>query len=97
MKIIKVTTATTLVYELLQRDPRLFLTPQQIRASLPQLNGNQISAALFHMHKRKAIDFVAQADGTFWFATPERDDRTTLVHERSPEKKPRNRKRKQPK
>lgn len=90
---IKQTTATTLVLELLRRDERLFLSAKQIREKLPQLNGNQISAALYSLLKYHAVDFVAESDETlFWFARrPEDDTRYRVVEERTPESKPRKR------
>lgn len=88
---LKQTTATTLVLELLRADERLFLSARQIREKLPQLNGNQISAALYSLKDYDAVDFVAENDETlFWFARPPEDDkRYRIVEERTPESKPR--------
>lgn len=90
MRRIKQTTATTLVLELLRRDERLFLTARQLRERLPQLNGNQISAALYSLLKYHAVDFVTQNDGMWWFARRAEDDtRYRVVEERTPETKKR--------
>ena len=61
-------------------------------------NVNQVTAALFHLHKYKAADKVSVSNEPrmihrdFWFVTPETDTRITHVDEREPEKGPRNRK-----
>lgn len=76
--------------ELANRDD--FLTAKRIREAVGG-NPNQISAALIHLRKRKAIDCIVEPDGVaWWFATPDSDDRTSHVDERKPETKPRNRK-----
>lgn len=94
---IKVTTATTLVLEYLQKFDGLFATAKMINAALPQLNGNQVSAALYHLRKYHAADFVVETDKTlWWFARDKQDDqRSKHVDERTPESKKRNRKSKQ--
>lgn len=47
---------------------------------------NQVSAALFHLRARHAVDVVVERDGqAWWFATPGDDDRTKVVDERVPE------------
>lgn len=87
---LRVTTTTTLVLELLTREHDL-LTQQQLRERLPQCNANQVSAALCHLVKRKAVGFLADDVTTLYYATPETDDRTKTVDERTPESKPRKR------
>lgn len=56
---------------------------------------NQASATLHHFFLKRVAAFVADANGTWWFAMPPEDDRRLRhVDERTPEKKPRKRKRK---
>lgn len=51
---------------------------------------HQITAALVHLRKHKAVDCVVEPDGVaWWFATPESDDRRCCVEERVPESRPR--------
>ena len=55
-----------------------------------RLTKNRVAAALHHLKIHKAADFVVNADGTtWWFATPETDDRSRIVESREPEVKPR--------
>lgn len=90
---IKVTTATILVEELLRRDARLFLTGKMVRERLPQLSGNQVSAALYHLKKYGVADFVVEADQSLWWFALDKacDRRTRVVVELTPESKKRRR------
>lgn len=54
-------------------------------------NSNQVSAALIHLRKFRAVDVVVNPDGRgWWFALPPAQDARSTVHgERTPESKPR--------
>lgn len=66
----------------------------QIQERCPGSNRNQIAAALFQLRRHKAVDVIVQDDASYWMATADTDTRSRVVLERSPEKAPRNRKRK---
>lgn len=55
---------------------------------------NQLRAALFMLRRYRAVDVVIEPSGhSWWFALPpEGDTRIRVVAERTPESKPRNRK-----
>lgn len=82
-------TYTHLVLEALVHWPSDFATLRQ----LVQATGatvNQVPAALHHLRKRRAVDVVIESSGDgFWYATPEDDDRTRHLEERTPEERPR--------
>lgn len=80
MKIIRVPAVTFLVFELLRRD---LLTQEQLRKRLPQANGNQVSAALSHLVKHRAVAFLADEVTTLYYATPDTDNRV-YTREESP-------------
>lgn len=81
------TTATTLVMEALVRADD-FRTGRQLQEEL-RLSGNRVSAALYHLLKHRAVEFV-EADRTlWWFATPTSDTRSRVVEEKAPETRPR--------
>ncbi len=64
-----------------------------VRETRSEVVLSHISAACFHLKEHKAIDFVIDGDGrVFWYFTPESDDRSRTVDERTPESKPRKRK-----
>lgn len=84
----------------------LFLKALQARddfMTLPQLrtatgaNGDQATATLHHLCRRKAVSAM-NSDGVLWFyATPESDERTKTLDERVPEEPgSRNRKKRAP-
>ncbi len=85
-------TCTSLVLTaLVARDD--FTSELMLRVALPQLNVNQISATLFHLRRRRAVDVVIEPDGVgWWYATPETDNRAMRYDLRTPESKPRTRK-----
>jgi hypothetical protein len=85
----KVPTSTSIVFEyLVVADD--FRTTQQVKCDTG-LDINHVSASLCHLRKRKAIDAI-DVDGTlFWYPTPENDDRSKVVLERTPEARPRKR------
>lgn len=85
------TTATHLVFELLKADP--YLTARAICTRLPQCSMNQILAALSHMRAYRAVAFETDAGEAYWYATPETDQRTCPREERTPEDKPRRKRR----
>lgn len=86
-KKMKQPTATTLVLEALIRADD-FRTSRQLQAEL-QLDTNHVSAALCHLAKHKAVEFVEADSSLWWFATPETDTRSRVVDERAPEDRPR--------
>ena len=61
-----------------------FATRQDI-AKQTGFTDNQVSAALSHLNNRKAVDFAYSNHVIHWFATPETDNRTKQVRERTPE------------
>ena len=71
-----------------------FLTIAQIQGRCRTSSLNQIRAALFQLRRQRAVDVVIEQDGiSYWMATVETDQRVRVVLERTPEKAPRNRKR----
>lgn len=50
---------------------------------------NRVCCALYHLHKHKCVNFISDANGVWWYATPETVDRCCCVDERTPEVKPR--------
>lgn len=50
---------------------------------------NQVSAAVHHLLKHRATDFISDAMGTWWYLTPETDTRSRTVKLRAPEEHPR--------
>lgn len=83
----KQTTSTTLVLEALIRADD-FHTGRQLKEKLG-LDVNHVSAALYHLRKYRAVDFVETEKTLWWFATPADDLRSRVVYERAPEIKPR--------
>lgn len=84
-------THTHLVLEALTHWSQDFASVHDIMAATGS-QYNQVTAALFHLRKRHAVDVVIEADGkAWWFATPGSDDRTKTIEERTPEERPRNR------
>lgn len=47
-------------------------------------NRNQLSAALFHLHKRKVVESIESGGKLWWFITGD-DDRLVIVEQRTPE------------
>lgn len=87
MKRNKQPTWTSLALELLmKRDD--FLTTQQVAAEIGA-EYNQASAALHHLRQRHAVDILIDKGIGYWFATPDGDDRSFHLDERTPENKPR--------
>lgn len=87
-------TITTLVLEVLRAQDD-FLSRDALM-KFTGCNADQVSAATHHLRKRHAIDCVIEPDGrAWWYALPpENDNRLFHIDERTPESKPRNRKRK---
>lgn len=61
-----------------------FVTLDQIKAGTT-LNTNRVSACLTHFYRRKVVDFIVSDGKTYWYATPDTDDRTRVVEEKVPE------------
>jgi hypothetical protein len=83
----KVPTATSRVLEALVAADD-FMTGRQLQAATA-LDCNHVSAALHSLRNHKAVQAM-NVDGTlWWFATPEDDTRIRVLHERTPEARPR--------
>lgn len=83
----KETTSTSIVFAKLVAAMD-FMTVRQLVDSTG-VSCNRVTAALCNLRNYKAADFIADANGTWWYATPESDTRTKTVEERVPETKPR--------
>lgn len=96
---IKQPTYTTLIEEFLRNTEDL-TTYGQILHHVQSINHNacmnQISAACSHLKRHGVIDFIVETDGTVWWyaLSKDNDDRSRVIDERTPETKPRNRRRK---
>lgn len=87
MRRLKQPTATSIVFEALVRADD-FRTGLQLQAETG-LNSNRVSAALYHLKKYKAAEFIEGEGNLWWFATPETDTRSRTIEEKAPELKPR--------
>lgn len=87
MKKLKEITATTAVLEALQRADD-FRTVSHLQVATGQ-SMNRVRAALHHLHKYRVVECMASDGRLWWYATPENDQRTLVVDERTPEAKPR--------
>ena len=78
-------TTTTLVFGAL-RDVDDFLSAPMLVAKTGR-SRNQVSAALIHLRKVRAVDVIVEPGGVgWWFVTPDSDQRSRVVTERTPEK-----------
>ena len=59
-----------------------FVTVRQLMSAIPELNYNRASASLAHLYKGHAIDMIVSDGNTYWYATPELDDRTKRLEEK---------------
>jgi hypothetical protein len=93
----KETTTTTLVLEALRNTDDFMSYVMLAKATGRSIN--QVSAACFFMRQHRAVDAIIGADGMgWWFALPpESDTRHGVLVERTPEAKPRRRRRVAPK
>jgi hypothetical protein len=71
-----------------------FVTARQLQSLLgtdPFLGVtlNRVSAALYHLRKHHAADFIEAGTSLWWFATPQDDTRSRKCEERTPESRPR--------
>jgi len=80
-------TCTSLVMDELCGAADFRSMPQLCEAT--RLSTARVSAALYHLRQHKSVEFISDASGTWWFATPESDDRCRCVDKRAPEIKPR--------
>lgn len=80
-------TCVSLVHEALVQSND-FKTTQQLQQETECLAG-RICAALCHLRAHKAVDFISDVNGTWWFATQESDNRLHKMDLRAPEVKPR--------
>lgn len=76
-------TWTSLVMEYLQKADD-FMTTDSIRKAVGG-DFNQINAALSHLRKNRAVDFMVDRNVTYWFATPGEDQRSKTLDQRRPE------------
>ena len=79
----KKTTWTTLIMELLCRSDDLISTVdivQKVNCSM-----RQAFAALHHLRKRHTVEVVVDKGSSYWFATPDSDNRGYKVEEREEE------------
>lgn len=96
MKPFKETTITTRVLEgLIRADD--FMTARQIQEKfLPDKTPTRVATALVELRNFNAVGCIEQYNRLWWFATPDEDTRTRIVHERTPESRPRRRARRRP-
>jgi hypothetical protein len=71
-----------------------FVTARQLYVTLSadqhlDITINRISAALYHLRKYHAADFIEAGNALWWFATPADDTRSRKVEEHVPESRPR--------
>ena len=69
-----------------------FKTVQQLKDET-RCNMNQVLAALCHLKMHKAVEMITSGHDTFWFATPDSDNRTKTLETRKIEDKPRKKRR----
>lgn len=87
MRARKEPTCVSVVFEtLLKVDD--FRTGKQLQAETG-LSCNQVSASLHELRKYSAAACLEENGQLFWFATPDKDQRTRVVNERVPEINPR--------
>lgn len=86
-KSMKVTTCTKLIVDTLMHD-QLLLTSYEL-VSITKQPYNRVTAALYSLHKVKAVMPVYVYGLELWAATPETDTRMRKVDERVPESMPR--------
>lgn len=79
----KAPTWTSLVEEALRKADD-FMGAEALRAATGA-NPHQLSAALHHLHKRRAVDSVESNVRLWWFATPDTDTRLRVIEARRPE------------
>lgn len=65
-----------------------FKTARQLVAET-RCTFNQVGAALSHLLKHQAVNFIRDAGGTWWYATPQTDNRHHVVAQRTIETVPR--------
>ena len=59
-----------------------FKTMRQLAAET-RCTFHQVGAALSHMLKHQAVSFISDASGTWWYATPQTDNRHHVVAQRT--------------
>jgi hypothetical protein len=87
-------TSVSIVWEYLTK-VNDFVTAAQIR-EVTRLDSNHASAALYCLKKYRAVECFESDDVLWWFATPQYDQRSRTVDERTPESKPRKKRTKKP-
>ena len=65
-----------------------FKTVRQLAAET-RCTFDQVGAALHHMLRHQAVSFISDASGTWWYATPQTDNRIRVVAQRTIETAPR--------
>jgi hypothetical protein len=85
--VMKKETCTSVVQRtLIAADDFLTATHLQI---LTGLTMSQVAASLHHLKRHRAIDTLEGAGTLWWYATPDQDDRSRILEERTPESRPR--------
>lgn len=84
---LKQTTSTTLVEEALRRADD-FCTMRQLVLATGR-NSNQVSAALYMLRKYRAAECMDVEGTLWWYLTPDSDQRTYTIAEKTEETKPR--------
>jgi len=84
----------TLVLLGLMREYDDFITARELQ-DLSGYNVNQVSASLYHFLKYKIAEKVESAGETYYYLT-QHDTRSRVLEERTPEEKPRARRRSKP-
>lgn len=82
-------TNTTLVLNYLI-ESNDYITAREVMQQL-RLSSNRTTAALHHLYKYRAVDFIEVKGRLWWFATPQTDARSRRVDLRRLEEKPRTR------
>lgn len=90
MKKSKQQTWTSRVEEVLRATDD-FMSRKMLKHRIPDINDNQLSAALLSLRGYRVVDVIVNPDGEgWWFALPtEGDARSHHIDERTPETKPR--------
>ena len=62
-----------------------FLSVADLRARVSELTSNRATASLAHLFKRKAVGVLISDGVTYWYATPDTDDRAFVIDEKKRE------------
>lgn len=59
-----------------------FLTPKDLKRLIPDATASTLHSCLHHLATMKAAGFLAERGQTFWYLTPESDERGRTVAEK---------------